>query len=51
MGDGAMLQLVANLSNSEIARKASAATGTPIWGGEARDLMPPWSVFWRIGGR
>jgi len=51
MGDGAMLQLVANLSNSEIARKASAAIGTPIWGGEARDLMPPWSVFWRIGGR
>ena len=51
MGDGAMLRLVANLSNSEIARKASAAIGTPIWGGEARDLMPPWSVFWRIGGR
>jgi maltooligosyltrehalose trehalohydrolase len=51
MGDGAMLQLVANLSNSEIARKASAASGTPIWGDEARDLMPPWSVFWRIGGR
>jgi maltooligosyltrehalose trehalohydrolase len=51
MGDGATLQLVANLSNSEIARKASAASGTPIWGDEARDLMPPWSVFWRIGGR
>jgi maltooligosyltrehalose trehalohydrolase len=51
MGDGAMLQLVANLSNSEIARKASAASGTSIWGGEAGDLMPPWSVFWRIGGR
>jgi maltooligosyltrehalose trehalohydrolase len=51
MGDGATLQLVANLSNSKIARKASAASGTSIWGGEARDLMPPWSVFWRIGGR
>ena len=51
MGDGATLQLVANLSNSEIARKASAASGTSIWGGEAGDLMPPWSVFWRIGGR
>ena len=51
MGDGAMLQLVANLSNSEIARKASAASGTSIWGGEAGDLMPPWSVFWRTGGR
>ena len=51
MGDGATLQLVANLSNNEIAGKASAASGTPIWGGEADDLMPPWSVFWRIGGR
>jgi len=51
MGDGATLQLVANLSNNEIASKASAASGTPIWGGEADDLMPPWLVFWRIGGR
>jgi maltooligosyltrehalose trehalohydrolase len=51
MGNGATLQLVANLSNNEIARKISAASGTPIWGGEAGDLVPPWSVFWRIGGR
>jgi maltooligosyltrehalose trehalohydrolase len=51
MGDGTTLQLAANLSPNEIARKASAAGGTPIWGGEAGDLMPPWSVFWRIGGR
>jgi maltooligosyltrehalose trehalohydrolase len=51
IGDGATLQLVANLSSNEIARKASAASGTPIWGGEAGDSMPPWSVFWRIGGR
>src|SRR5713226_7551342 len=40
VGDGATLQLVANLSNNEIARKASAASGTPIWGGEPGDLMP-----------
>jgi maltooligosyltrehalose trehalohydrolase len=51
MGDGTTLQLAANLSNSEIARKAIAASGTPIWGGETGDLMPPWSVFWHIGGR
>ena len=51
MGGGTTLQLVANLSNSEIARKASAGNGTSIWGGEADDVMPPWSVFWRIGGR
>jgi len=42
---------VANLSNSEIASTASAASGTPIWAGEAGELVPPWSVFWRIGGR
>ena len=51
MGDGATLQLAANLSNSEIAPKAIAASGTPIWGGESGGLMPRWSVFWRIGGR
>ena len=51
MGDGASLQLVANLSNSEIASKGSAATGASIWGGEAGGLIPPWSVFWRIGRR
>jgi len=51
MGDGATLQLVAGLSSNEIARKTIAASGTPIWGGEAGDSMPPWSVFWRIGGQ
>jgi maltooligosyltrehalose trehalohydrolase len=51
MGDGATLQLVANLSNSELASKARAATGTPIWGGEAGGVIPPWSVFWRLGDR
>jgi maltooligosyltrehalose trehalohydrolase len=51
MGDGATLQLAANLSNGEIARAATAASGTSIWGGEAGDMMPPWSVFWRIVGR
>jgi maltooligosyltrehalose trehalohydrolase len=51
VGDGATLQLVANPSNSEVTSQRSAATGTPIWGGEAGDLVPPWSVFWRIGGR
>jgi len=51
MGGGATLQLTANLSNSEIAHKRSEATGTPIWGADTGDLMPPWSVFWRIGGQ
>ena len=51
MGGDATLQLTANLSNSEIAHKRSEATGNPIWGAETGDLMPPWSVFWRIGGQ
>jgi malto-oligosyltrehalose trehalohydrolase len=51
MVDGASLQLMANLSNSEIVSKGSAVTGASIWGGEAGGLIPPWSVFWRIGRR
>jgi maltooligosyltrehalose trehalohydrolase len=51
MGDGATLQLTANLSDHEIAYKRIEASGSPIWGGETGDLLPPWSVFWRIGGR
>ena len=49
MGDGATLQLEANLSTSEIAHKPTETTGAQIWGGETGDLIPPWSVFWRIG--
>jgi maltooligosyltrehalose trehalohydrolase len=45
-----MLHLSANLSSGDIARQAAQTTGTPIWGGEAGEHLPPWSVFWRIGG-
>ncbi len=48
MGDGATLDLTANLSSSDITRQASQTPGTPIWGGEAGDRLPPWSVLWRI---
>jgi maltooligosyltrehalose trehalohydrolase len=48
MGDGKMLRLVANLSESEIAG-APAQAGTTIWGGEPGNRLPPWSVVWRIG--
>ncbi|MEA2861940.1 MAG: maltooligosyltrehalose trehalohydrolase, partial [Methylobacteriaceae bacterium] len=51
LGDGATLVLTANLSNREIARQRSEAAGTRIWGGEAGDLMPSWSVFWRLEAR
>jgi maltooligosyltrehalose trehalohydrolase len=49
IADGAMLRLTANLSANQIAHTSTHATGTPIWGGEAGGLLPPWSVFWRIG--
>jgi maltooligosyltrehalose trehalohydrolase len=49
MGDGTTLHLIANLSDRDIASPKDI-TGTPIWGGEPRDRLPPWSVFWRIGG-
>jgi len=50
MGDGSILRLLANLSPNKIANTSTQTTGTPIWGGEAGGLLPPWSVFWRIGG-
>jgi maltooligosyltrehalose trehalohydrolase len=50
MNDGAMLRLTANLSPNEIAHHATSPTGTPIWGGDNGDRLPPWSVVWRIGG-
>jgi maltooligosyltrehalose trehalohydrolase len=48
MGRGATLRLTANLSKREIAHNRSEATGTPIWGGETRDVIAPWSVFWHL---
>jgi maltooligosyltrehalose trehalohydrolase len=48
MGDGGMLRLQANLSDTAIAQPAETL-GTAIWGPEASASLPPWSVFWRIG--
>jgi len=50
MNDGATLRLTANLSSNEMAHHATSTTGTPIWGGDTGDRLPPWSVIWRIGG-
>jgi maltooligosyltrehalose trehalohydrolase len=50
MGDGSILRLAANLSANEIPHISNHTTGTPIWGGEPGGPLPPWSVFWRIGG-
>jgi maltooligosyltrehalose trehalohydrolase len=51
MSDGALLRLEANLSNSGIARPQNKPASAPIWGGEAGELMPPWSVFWCLESR
>jgi maltooligosyltrehalose trehalohydrolase len=43
--------LLANLSTRAVARKQGEMSGTAIWGGEAGEVLPPWSVFWRIEAR
>jgi maltooligosyltrehalose trehalohydrolase len=48
MGDGATLHLLANPSAGAIARARGGTSGHAIWGGEAGDVLPPWTVFWRI---
>lgn len=48
LANGTTLRLIANLSDQHIA--TPTITGTSIWGGEAGDRLPPWSVSWRIGG-
>jgi maltooligosyltrehalose trehalohydrolase len=49
MGDGAVLRLIANLSDRDITHSSDSA-GTPIWGAVAGDRLPPWSVVWHLGG-
>ncbi|OIQ71872.1 malto-oligosyltrehalose trehalohydrolase [mine drainage metagenome] len=47
LGDGARLELVANLSSGAIAVRPRETKGRPIWGGAPDDVTGPWSVFWR----
>jgi 1,4-alpha-glucan branching enzyme/maltooligosyltrehalose trehalohydrolase len=49
MGDGATLQLSANLSDRPIPGGQVEKTGTILWGDGLADALPPWSVVWRIG--
>jgi malto-oligosyltrehalose trehalohydrolase len=49
MGDGAILGLLANLSDREISNASWGFTGTRVWGSEFHDRLQPWSVHWRIG--
>jgi malto-oligosyltrehalose trehalohydrolase len=50
MGDGALLQLLANLS-SQVINFRPEITGTKIWGGDLSDVISPWTVQWHIGPR
>jgi malto-oligosyltrehalose trehalohydrolase len=43
------LMLLANLSGEPARRPDDWQPGAPIWGGDAGDTLPPWSVFWSIG--
>jgi maltooligosyltrehalose trehalohydrolase len=49
MGDGASLQLVANLSDQAVSHPAGIPAGTLIWGSELGDSVPPWTALWRLG--
>jgi malto-oligosyltrehalose trehalohydrolase len=49
MGDGATLQLLANLSDREIGDNKRQVIGTKIWGGDLSDVIAPWAVYWHIG--
>jgi maltooligosyltrehalose trehalohydrolase len=50
MGDGARLDLIANLSANEIAMPAAGPGARPIWGTAHADRLSPWSVLWSFGG-
>jgi malto-oligosyltrehalose trehalohydrolase len=49
LGDGSILRLLANISQSAAARPADYAGGTPVWGGEVPERLLPWTVFWSLG--
>jgi maltooligosyltrehalose trehalohydrolase len=49
LGDGAALQLLANLSDREIAGAKRPETGTKIWGDDLSGVIAPWTVCWHIG--
>ena len=50
LGDGRSLLLLANLSDGAVEQPPHTRAGRPIWGGEPASTLPPWAVFWSIGG-
>ncbi len=49
LGDGQTLSLMANISDQATERSLQPLQGAAIWGGEPPALLPPWSVYWRLG--
>jgi maltooligosyltrehalose trehalohydrolase len=49
MSDGALLQLVANMSDQAASHPTEMPEGTLIWGRELGDRVPPWTALWRLG--
>jgi len=47
--DDGSLALIANLSDRSATRSHALVRGRAIWGGQAPDRLPAWSVFWAIG--
>ncbi|HSS86795.1 MAG TPA: DUF3459 domain-containing protein, partial [Reyranella sp.] len=50
MGDRTTLHLIANLSAEGVANPSPHPDVVAIWGGVPGERLPPWSVFWRLGG-
>ncbi|KIZ33828.1 DUF3459 domain-containing protein, partial [Rhodopseudomonas palustris] len=48
LGNGAILQLVANLSDRSVT--IDTPTGTILWGEDLQTMLPPWGVQWRREG-
>jgi malto-oligosyltrehalose trehalohydrolase len=46
---GALLALIANLSDQTATRSHASFRGRSIWGGQAPERLLAWSVFWAIG--
>lgn len=49
LGDGRTLSVMANISDQATENPSPSHQGRAIWGGEPQAILPPWSVFWRIG--
>jgi malto-oligosyltrehalose trehalohydrolase len=47
--DEGWLALIANLSDQSASRSHALPRGRAIWGGQAPERLPAWSVFWAIG--